>query len=285
MNQLKKEVQTVLKTLSTRPRRRMSQNFMVSQGAIDRIVRVMQPNGHDRILEIGSGLGFLTRAILPHVRQMICVEKDKRFCMYLTKYFGAEPKIRIVETDILEFSFQELGQEPFHCVGNIPYQITSPILDVLMRERKLFKRIWLTMQKEVAMRLVAPPGSRDRSRLSVWLQMHAKIRHVWDFQKTDFFPAPKVDSSLVEIIFYSKPLYEESNREILNRCIRSGFQKRRKQLLNALFSLSDEPNKEKLKFAIEKASIEPQRRAETLSQEEWIRLGVELKNYVIMPKR
>jgi len=274
MYPLKSTVNTVLRSLSTHPRKRLSQNFMVNPRALEAIAGALELKEGDTVLEIGAGLGFLTEHLARSGARVLAVEKDRRFCEYLRKRFAAQANIEVMESDVLKFDFGKLkGLAKLKCAGNIPYQITSPLLELLTRHRTFFERVVLTMQKEVARRLVAKEGLKERSALSVWMQLHARMKVLKNFGRGDFYPSPKVASSLILLEFMEAPLYPADMEETLYACVHLAFQKRRKTLLNAIAETELGLNKDKTRRAIDAAKLDPAMRPEELTLEEWIALG------------
>jgi 16S rRNA (adenine1518-N6/adenine1519-N6)-dimethyltransferase len=215
----------------------------------------------------------LTREIAKDGADVLAVEKDKRFCGYLRERFAASPNVRIREGDILEFPFAEyLSSGPAKITGNLPYQISSPILEAIQPYGARWTDALFTFQKDFARRMIAAESAPDRSPLGVWLGLHAKVEIVADFRRGDFLPPPLVDSSLVRLRFFEKPLFDPAAGPILRAAIRSSFQERRKNLLNGL-SKGTQLSKCDLTEALAEARIAPNRRPESLSLEDWIRLG------------
>jgi len=158
--------------------------------------------------------------------------------------------------------------------GNIPYNITSPIIEWLISQRKWISETVLTVQWEVARRLTAKPGNKDWGSLSFFLQYYADVQLLRKIDKSHFYPSPKVDSAIVRLRFLKQGRFPVSDEERLFQCVRHAFQKRRKTLLNALLSEdADMPSKETIASVLLKLSIDPRRRAETLSMEEWVKLS------------
>lgn len=246
---------------------------MVSEKALDAIADALDLGAEDEVLEIGPGLGFLTERLAARAKRVIAVEKDKRFCAYLRECFAAMPNISIIESDILEFDFSSL-RGPLACTGNLPYQISSPLLELLQAHRKLWSGAVFTFQKDFALRVIAKPGTEHRSSLSCWVQMHADAEIVRHFGKSSFFPAPKVDSSLLKLRYLETPRYGDADPGIVRACIRSAFQKKRKNILNSLSSSAelglDKPAVEK---ALERAGVAPSARPEDLALDEWTRIA------------
>jgi len=253
---------------------------MISQRALDMIRDALGASKGERVLEIGPGLGFLTREIASSGADVLAVEKDKRFCTYLRTYFAATTHVRIEEQDILEFDFKKyLEAGPAKITGNLPYQISSPILEAIGPYGPQWRDALFTFQKDFAKRMIAGPSTDDRSSLGVWLGLHAEVKILSDFRRGDFLPPPAVDSSLVRLKFYAKPLFDEGCGPILRAAIRSAFNERRKNLLNGLEKGTNLP-KPAIASALAEARLDSKLRPENLSNEEWIRLGRALRRTV-----
>lgn len=277
MNDLQSRVKTILAGLKTHPRRRMSQNFMVSRTALAAVAGALGPAAGGTVVEVGAGLGFLTEVLRKKAGRLIAVEKDKRFCGHLKTLFATDPRVEIVCADVLDLDFDALLGGPAALVGNIPYQISSPLIERLWEKRHLWTAVALTVQKAFALRLAAPPGSPDRSALSLWVQLNADVRRVRDFGKGDFFPAPRVDSSLVELRFHSAPRYGSGEGEMIRAAIRAAFQKKRKTILNGIAGLLPDADRARAAACLEASGLEPNLRPQDLSNDDWVRLGRQIR--------
>ncbi len=250
---------------------------MISGRALDSIVEACGLSPDKTVLEIGAGLGFLTERLARVSHKVIAVEKDRLFCSYLKEGFKDEPHVSVVEADILRYPFNEHGASaPLTVAGNIPYQLTSPLLEILISNRMALASVVLTIQKDVALRLTAKPGSRDRSALTCWMEMHADIHRIRNFPKTDFYPAPRVDSSLISIDFFNKTLYPSKLEGILRNVIHRAFQKKRKTILNAVSGISPACSRDKVQKALREAGIASTLRPESLTPQNWISLALSL---------
>jgi len=258
-----------------RPQKRRSQNFMVDRDALASIADAAAAGDLAApTLEIGPGLGFLTRELLSRGLRVVAVEKDRVFAKYLEERFKG-PNFRVLEKDILEVSPKEdLGlRPPVTVAANIPYNITSPVLEWLIHQRSVVSRAVLTMQWEVALRLKAVPGTKEWGSLSVFVQTYAEPRLIRKISKNSFFPPPKVDSAVVELILSQKPRHPIPDEALFFKIVRRSFQKRRKTAVNALEG-EEEPlfSKTRLTVAFERAGLDPRRRPETFTIPEWARL-------------
>ena len=270
MPELKEEAKFLLRQLEASTRKNLGQNFMVDEGVLEFIANSMDFKKGEPVIEIGPGLGFLTRFLLSHGATVTAVEKDPAYVGFLIPYFKHK-KFRVVQSDILKTKLLELGLGgPVKVCGNIPYNITSPILEWLISQKDLVSMVVLTVQWEVAERLEAQPGSKTWGALSVFLQYHARIETLKRIKSASFSPAPKVDSAVIRLTFLKNPSHPVKNEETFFFLVRRAFQKRRKTLLNALESESDEKfSKRNLEAVLRTISIDPQRRPETLALEEW----------------
>lgn len=231
----------------------------------------------ETVLEIGPGLGALTRVLLEKGMKVLAVEKDRSLAAYLSENFGGN-SLRVVSQDILEFDPSGVSdlKVPVAVIGNIPYNVTSPILFWLIEHRRFFRRAVLTMQKEVAERLTGSPGTKVWGALSVSVQAYADVVFLKKISKGNFYPVPKVDSAVVRLDFLENPRYAAGLGELFHETVARAFQKRRKTLLNALEDPQKGLPKEILKNIFEDTDIDPRRRPETLSIQEWTRLTARL---------
>ncbi len=275
---LTQEAKSSLSKLGVHARKKWGQNFMVSVEALTAITDALKIVPGETVLEIGPGLGFLTRNLLSKACRVIAVEYDPLMIQHLQSMFS-EKKPELFQADFLKFDFKkELSlTEPVKVAGNIPYNITSPILERLIEQREWVSEAVLTVQKEVAQRLASKPGTKQWSALSIFAQVYAKVEVVGTIGKESFFPAPKVDSAIVKFVFSREPLVAVKDSELFFQIVRKAFQKRRKTILNAL---ADESSRMFAKAlvgnALRRAEIDPIRRPETLSLEEWALLSDQL---------
>ncbi len=273
-----------LAAFGIRPRRRFGQNFLHEQGALSRIATAV---GSDRpIVEIGPGPGTLTDALLALGPQVVAVEKDRDMVRLLRAHFAAEPRLTVVEGDVLELAFEDLpGASKPTVVGNLPYNISSPILLHLLRQRAKIGPAIVMLQAELAERLAAPVGSRAAGSLTVLFSATATVQRLFELGPGAFFPPPKVRSAVVRISW--RDLCSDRELEVLEKVVRAGFSQRRKTLRNALRGLEDaepssaKPDLERLDGsrigrAAEAIDLDLDRRAESLSLPEWRALSAAL---------
>jgi len=253
-----------------RARKSLGQNFLVDKNAVIRIIDACGFKRDETVLEIGPGTGLLTREIAPQVKQLIAVETDPRFCEQLNQEFPAS-NVRIVHADFLEFNIPELlpANERIKVVGNLPYYITTPIITTVLGQRELFREMYLTVQLEFAERIAAQPGSKTYGAFSCFVQFYAEPTLLFKIKSSSFKPKPKVDSCFLKLTLREKPLFDVPDETFLFKIIRTSFQQRRKTLANSLSALFP---KEAVALALAQSEIDSQRRAESLSIADFVRL-------------
>lgn len=261
-----------------RPKKRLSQNFLINDKASRKIVESLDLKPEDTVLEIGAGKGALTKHLLEKANQVLAVEIDQSFCVQLKQKFSHPENLQIINEDILKINFQKSIQPNNQCkvVGNLPYRITSPVLSLLLENKKFISLCVLMVQKEVALRLSSVPGSKDWSPLSIAIQLYSDIKILFHLKPSSFFPPPRVDSSVIKITFLSEPKVNVKDQKLFFKVVRSAFGQRRKILLNSLASNLDLPKKE-IEVILNRIDIDSQRRAETLSLNEFADLTSEME--------
>jgi len=257
----------VLKRSGLRADKSFGQNFLQDASALEKIADAAEISGDDCVLEIGPGLGSLTRYLAVSAKEVTTVELDADLLPPLRAVLSPYPNVRVVHGDILKLSISELINQPNYIVAaNIPYNITSAILRHLLEGDIKPRRIVLTVQKEVAERICAKPG--DLSLLALSVQVYGKPAIVATVPANSFHPAPKVDSAILRINIYGVPLIPSELINSFFKYIKAGFAQKRKMLRNSLASGLHIPPVE-AEALLTSAGIDPMRRAETLSIEEW----------------
>lgn len=266
----------LLKHYGLRAHKGLGQNFLQDPLALERIVEAAEIQPSDHVLEIGPGLGSLTRYLAASAKEVVAVELDGNLLPPLTAILSPYGNVRIIHGDILKLSPGELIHESAYIVvANIPYYITSAVIRHLLEGDKKPRRIVLTVQKEVAQRICAKPG--DMSLLALSVQVYGKPRIAARIPAGAFFPAPKVDSAVLSVDIYPFPLIQPEHLDTFFKLIKAGFSQKRKTLRNALSSGLHTSGMEAADL-LTRANIDPQRRAETLSIEEWETLIKQLGN-------
>lgn len=257
----------VLKRSGLRAEKRLGQNFLQDSSALEKIAKAAEILADDCVLEIGAGLGSLTRYLAVSAREVTAVELDADLLAPLQAILSPYQNVRVVHGDILKLSISELiDQTNYIVAANIPYHITSAIIRHLLEGEIKPRRIVLTVQKEVAERICAKPG--DLSLLALSVQVYGKPGIAATIPAGSFHPVPKVDSAILRIDIYEEPLVPNDLLETFFKLIKAGFSQKRKMLRNSLSSgLHIPPALAEALLA--SAGIDPMRRAETLSIEEW----------------
>jgi len=267
-----------------RPDKRLGQNFLIDDNVIAAIVDGSSVSEDTLVIEIGPGTGALTLPLAERAGRVIAVELDDDMIEGLrVKTFGMD-NVEIIHGDILETdikgiseaAMKEYGLSELRITGNLPYYITTPIIMKLLDEDTGAKSITVMMQKEVADRIAAEPGTRAAGAITCRVHYRAEVTEIIDVPRECFYPVPGVDSAVLRLDLRSEPAVKVKDEKMLERVIRAGFSMRRKTLLNALSTLEGY-NKAKLTQALEAAGIDPGRRAETLSLEEFARLADSLQ--------
>ncbi len=250
-----------------RPRKRFGQNFLHDQGVLDRIIASIAPMDEDAVVEIGPGRGALTRLLVDRCR-LTAIEIDRDLAAAL-RGDPALGSMRLVEADVLDVYLAEIaeacGGPPLRLVGNLPYNVSSPVLFWALAQRQLVRDMHFMLQKEVVDRMGAPPGSKTYGRLSVMVQYACRVDPLFRVPPGAFFPAPKVDSAVVRLT-PRPPVLAAQDEAVFATVVKKAFAQRRKTLGNALKGLVD-------REVIEGAGIDPGLRAEALPVEAFVRLA------------
>ncbi|OGR58180.1 MAG: ribosomal RNA small subunit methyltransferase A [Desulfobacula sp. RIFOXYB2_FULL_45_6] len=250
----------------------LGQNFLSNPGTARMIVEKTGISEDMDILEIGPGLGALTLPIAKKAFHVTAVEKDGRLIPILRDEIDASglKNIDIIHQDVLKIHIKDIVKDKkLVVIGNLPYNISSQILFKLVEERGYIEKAFLMFQKELATRILAPPGGRDYSRLSAVSQFAAKISPVAEIGPSSFFPSPDVNSSILRFQFFQSEDFDQSQEKLLFDVIKAAFSKRRKSLKNSMAGGELEYEKEFVLQVLARAGIDAQRRAETLSVEEF----------------
>lgn len=268
----------LLQRYGLRPDKSLGQNFLVDPEALKKVIEVGQVSSGDSILEVGPGLGSLTRLLAVSARRVAAVEIDPDLIPPLEEVLAPFSNVEIVQADILKVDPAALmgetqdkeGGRGYLVIANIPYYITSALIRHLLEARLKPERLALTIQKEVAARLSAQPG--DLSVLALSVQVYGKPSTAAHIPASAFYPSPNVDSAVVRIDIYPEPLIPRHLLNTFFRLVKAGFSQKRKTLRNALAGGMAWKPSATGKF-LEESKIDPMRRAETLSLEEWGRLA------------
>ncbi len=268
MRMAKGGAQRARKPQGHQARKRFGQNFLHDMSVIDRIVRAINPTPEQKLVEIGPGLGAMTEPMLDTGTNLTAVELDRDLIPVLRTKFFNYPNFQIIEADALKFDFRELvtDQQPIRLVGNLPYNISTPLIFHLLELGSMVSDMHFMLQKEVVDRLAAGPGDSSYGRLGVMAQYHCQVQSLFNVGPGAFNPPPKVWSAIVRLIPHGEKPYPCKDEKMLSHVVRQAFAMRRKTLRNCLKKVISAANLEVL-------GIDPQARPETLGVGEFVKIA------------
>ena len=250
--------------MTHRPRKRFGQNFLHDQSIINSILRCFNPNSSDNVLEIGPGLGALTKPLLNIIDTVTAIEIDTDLLAHLRTLPASHGKLQLINADALTVDYGQFG-EKLRIIGNLPYNISTPLLIKLLQITSVIQDMHFMLQKEVVQRLAAPPGSKTYGRLSVMAQYYCDVTELLHVPPTAFDPEPKVDSAIVRLTPFESPKYPLVAFANLEAIVAKAFSMRRKTLAN---------NLKPILSAAELAAldIDPQLRAEQIPVMDYVKI-------------
>ena len=264
-----------IKSHGFRPKKRLGQHFLKEKGFVHDIISRAGFSESDPVLEIGAGLGALTLPLAKVVHHLSAVEKDEELKERLMGKLSREGihNVTIIHGDILKLDFAEtlapIG-EKINFIGNLPYNISSPLLEKLIQNRTLVKRAVLMFQFELARRLIASPGSKAYGALTVLIQYHARISPLLEVPRSAFYPRPKVDAMVLELDFEQPHPRKAGDEAGFQRIVKGAFAYRRKTLLNSFTGMFSSSGKKEVLKALDQCGIDPGKRAETLTIDDFL---------------
>jgi len=265
--------QKVLFQYGYQARRSLGQHFLVDEGILRRIAELADLSEEDEVLEIGSGPGNLTKYLLERAGKVMAMEIEPELVKILKSQLQSE-KLEVLEEDILRFDLKKLkGEKKLKVVANLPYNISTEVIFRLLETPGIFSELYLMLQKEVAERVVAKPGTKDYGILAVISQLHSEPEILLRLGPGAFHPRPRVDSALVKFKVLDLPGYELANYLDFKKLIRAMFGKRRKTLRNALSKSGLGLDKSQAEELLTQAGIDPEARAEQIELERLVRLS------------
>lgn len=252
--------------MSYRPLKHFGQHLLNNIHYLEKILSALAPQEQELLVEVGPGMGALTKVILPHCTHLHVVEIDKRFIEYLQLNFDAT-KLTVHGQSALDFDFHSLvkNEQKIRIFGNLPYNISTPLIFHFLEFKAHVQDMLFLLQTEVVDRMAAPPGDKTYGRLSVMVQYHCKVQSLFHIPPSAFTPPPKVNSSVVKLIPYQR-VDVAHNYTTFKNIVNAAFQQRRKTIRNALHAFLSESQ-------LIEVGIEPQRRAEMLSVEDYVRIS------------
>lgn len=275
----KSEIEKIKEKYGFKFSKNLGQNFLMDKNIIDKIIEGTEINAEDTVIEIGPGIGVITQEAANRAKKVIAVEIDKSLIPILEETLAEHDNIKIINEDILKLDLNKIidehHAESVKIIGNLPYYITTPIIMKILNDEVKAKSITVMMQKEVAERIKAEPGTKTYGAISVAVQYSCLVKKIADVPRTVFVPQPNVDSTVLKLIPRGKGAVEVQDKKLFFECIKAGFGQRRKTLSNSLQTIRG-TSKETIIDSLNAAGIEPTRRAETLTLEEFGKLSNEV---------
>lgn len=271
-----KETRFIMDKYHITANKNLGQNFLIDDEAVNGIVEAAKVSKDDLIIEIGPGLGTLTKELLDRAGKVICIELDKRMIEILNDRFSMYSNFKVLNEDVLKVDLKNLiSKEKIKTtkiVANLPYYITTPIIMKLLEERLDIETITVMIQKEVADRLVTNPGTGDTGAITYAIHYYTEPKRVLEVPNTAFIPAPKVNSTVINLTVLKEPKVKVKDEAKLFELIKTAFMQKRKTLLNALSNSNKYGSKEEISKALESLEIDSRVRPEKLTLEEFAKI-------------
>ncbi|MEC1697645.1 16S rRNA (adenine(1518)-N(6)/adenine(1519)-N(6))-dimethyltransferase RsmA [Schinkia azotoformans] len=265
----------------------LGQNFLIDLNILNRIVDFAELTENSGAIEIGPGIGALTEQLAKRAKKVVAFEIDQRLLPILNETLEPYPHVKVIHEDVLKANVKEVISEEFEegqdlmVVANLPYYVTTPIIMKLLTDQLPIRGIVCMLQKEVADRIAAAPGTKDYGSLSIAIQYYTEAKTVMIVPKTVFIPQPNVDSAVIRLTKRPEPAVKVTDEEFFFTVVRASFAQRRKTIFNNLSShFAQTIEKKNIEKALHAAGIDPKRRGETLSIEEFGRLSDELVSHL-----
>ncbi len=270
-----KYIREVLDKFGFKFSKSLGQNFLIDGNIVRNIVKGSQAKKDDYVLEIGPGIGTLTEELALNAKKVVAVEIDRNLLPILDYTLSKHDNVEIVEGDILKINIHDLIDEklnggPIKVVANLPYYVTTPIIARLIEEDLNIESITVMVQKEVAQRIVAPPGNKQYGSLTVFVNFYSDPEILLSVPKTVFMPQPKVDSAVIRLNMKEPPV--DIDKKLFFKIVKAAFGQRRKTILNSLSNRELGLDKEQVKELLERSNISPKARAENLKIEDFIKI-------------
>ena len=261
-------VHYICKRFDIKMSKKLGQNFLIKRGIVDEIVHAAELTPGEPVLEVGPGIGTLTQGLAQSGADITAIELDRRLLEVLDTTLASYDNVRIVHGDVLKLDVPTImNHKPFKVVANLPYYITTPIIMSLLESKLPIERLVVMVQKEVALRMVAKPGTKDYGALSVAVQYYTEPDIVLDVPPKSFLPAPAVTSSVIRCVLRDKPPVDVIDEKLFFRVVKAGFAQRRKTFANTMKTTG--LSKDRIEELLAKANIDGQRRGETFTLQEF----------------
>ena len=261
-------VHYICKRFDIKMSKKLGQNFLIKRGIVDEIVHAAELTLGEPVLEVGPGIGTLTQGLAQSGADVTAIELDRRLLEVLDTTLASYDNVRIIHGDVLKLDVPSImNHKPFKVVANLPYYITTPIIMSLLESKLPIERLVVMVQKEVALRMVAKPGTKDYGALSVAVQYYTEPDIVLDVPPKSFLPAPAVTSSVIRCVLRDKPPVDVIDEKLFFRVVKAGFAQRRKTFSNTMKTTG--LSKDRIEELLAKANIDGQRRGETFTLQEF----------------
>lgn len=261
-------VHYICKRFDIKMSKKLGQNFLIKRGIVDEIVHAAELIPGEPVLEVGPGIGTLTQGLAQSGADVTAIELDRRLLEVLDTTLSSYDNVRIIHGDVLKLDVPSImNHKPFKVVANLPYYITTPIIMSLLESKLPIERLVVMVQKEVALRMVAKPGTKDYGALSVAVQYYTEPDIVLDVPPKSFLPAPAVTSSVIRCVLRDKPPVDVIDEKLFFRVVKAGFAQRRKTFSNTMKTTG--LSKDRIEELLAKANIDGQRRGETFTLQEF----------------
>ena len=261
-------VHYICKRFDIKMSKKLGQNFLINRGIVDEIVHAAELTPGEPVLEVGPGIGTLTQGLAQSGADVTAIELDRRLLEVLDTTLASYDNVRIVHGDVLKLDVATImNHKPFKVVANLPYYITTPIIMSLLESKLPIERLVVMVQKEVALRMVAKPGTKDYGALSVAVQYYTEPDIVLDVPPKSFLPAPAVTSSVIRCVLRDKPPVDVIDEKLFFRVVKAGFAQRRKTFSNTMKTTG--LSRDRIEELLVKANIDGQRRGETFTLQEF----------------
>jgi len=269
------DIKYIMRKYKIRADKSLGQHFLIDEAPIESMLAAAELKDEDEVLEIGPGLGVLTTRLCQQAKKVVAVEKDRDIIPVLEDITRDFENICIINDDVLKLDMENLKnsyfRSNFKVIANLPYYITSPIIMKIIQNRHMIEAAVIMVQKEVAQRLIASPGRKDYGILSIAVQLYSDVDLVCEVRREAFIPAPKVDSAVVRLVLRDEPRVKIHDTDLYFKVVEASFAERRKTIKNSLkrrLALQNLPD-DAIDKALAAAGIDPLRRGETLSIEEY----------------
>lgn len=261
-------VHYICKRFDIKMSKKLGQNFLIKRGIVDEIVHAAELTPGEPVLEVGPGIGTLTQGLAQSGADVTAIELDRRLLEVLDTTLASYDNVRIIHGDVLKLDVPSImNHKPFKVVANLPYYITTPIIMSLLESKLPIERLVVMVQKEVALRMVAKPGTKDYGALSVAVQYYTEPDIVLDVPPKSFLPAPAVTSSVIRCVLRDKPPVDVIDEKLFFRVVKAGFAQRCKTFSNTMKTTG--LSKDRIEELLAKANIDGQRRGETFTLQEF----------------